>query len=199
MSGKTGSLNPSPVIAGEKDLTGKSETVNLHVNSCVVNSVLFVKGYPQKKGVNPSYCYHCQIIKCVKDVSCVDDLCSVNLVSQISHLLLQIYLHTGQIAPFFGEMGNPRDQRRLHPPFPVPAKFDQFTNCHKLLCKSPQEPLLAGGIASASDQKCSGTSSNSKIPEFLQQTIFSTQTQQLVKTYLGPEHLSKQLSKHRVV
>ena len=86
MSGKTGSLNPSPVIAGEKDLTSKSETVN-----CVVNSVLFVKGYPQKKGVNSSYCYHCQRTKYVKDVSCVDHLCSVNLVTYVPNVL-QIYL-----------------------------------------------------------------------------------------------------------
>ena len=67
--------NPLPV-------TSKSETVNLHVNSCVVNPVLFVKKYPQKKGVNPSYCYHCQRIN-VKDVSCVDHLSSVNLVRKI--------------------------------------------------------------------------------------------------------------------
>ena len=83
MSGKVQSLNPSPVVAGNKDLTSKSETVNLHVNSCVVNPVLFVEGYPQKKGVNPSYCYHCQRIKCVKDVSCVDHLSSVNLLTKV--------------------------------------------------------------------------------------------------------------------
>ena len=61
MSSKLESLNPSPVLAEKKDLsvTIKSETVNLHINSCVVNPVLFAKGYLQKKGVNPSYCYHC--------------------------------------------------------------------------------------------------------------------------------------------
>ena len=32
------------------------KTVNLHVNSCVVSPVLFVKGYPQKEGVNPINC-----------------------------------------------------------------------------------------------------------------------------------------------
>ena len=58
-------------------------TVNLHVNSCVVNPVIFAKGYPQKKGVNPSYCYHCQRIKYVKDVSCVDHSSSVNLVTNV--------------------------------------------------------------------------------------------------------------------
>ena len=81
VSAKLESLNPSPVIARKKDLTSKSETITLHVNSSVVNPVLFVKGYPQKKGVNASYCYHSQRIKCVKDVSCVDHLNSVNPVT----------------------------------------------------------------------------------------------------------------------
>ena len=40
----------------------------------------------------------------------------------------------------------------LHPPLLVQTQVDQVTNSHKLLCKSPQEPLLVGGIASASDQ-----------------------------------------------
>ena len=64
-------------------VSSKRETVNLHVNSCVVNIVLFAKGYPQKKGVNPSYCYHCQRIKYVKDVSCVDHLSCRNLVTNV--------------------------------------------------------------------------------------------------------------------
>ena len=83
MSSKLESLNPSPVIAGKKDLTNKSKTVNLHVNSCVVKPVLFVKGNQQKKGVYPSYCYHCQRIKCVKDVSYVAQSCSVNLFTNV--------------------------------------------------------------------------------------------------------------------
>ena len=81
----------------------------------------------------------------------------------------------GQIAPVLGEVVSPRGQSqsgnstqgRLHPPLPVLAKFDQVTNCHKLLYKPPQESLLAGGIASAFEQKCSGTGSNSKIPGVL--------------------------------
>ena len=68
------------MIDGKNELpvTNKRETINLHVNSCVVSPVNFVKGYPQKKGINPSYCYHCQKIKCVKDVFFVDHLISVN-------------------------------------------------------------------------------------------------------------------------
>ena len=83
VSCKLESLNPSPVIAGKKDLTSKRETVNLHVNSSVVNPVLIVKGYSQKKGVNSSYCHHSQRLKCVKDVSCVHHLSSGNLVTNV--------------------------------------------------------------------------------------------------------------------
>ena len=65
MSGKVDNLNSSPVIAGKKDLcvASKRETVNLHVNSCVVNPVHFVKGYLQKKGVNPVNCQNYTEIK----------------------------------------------------------------------------------------------------------------------------------------
>ena len=42
------SLNPSPVMARSKELTSKSETVNLLVNSCVANAHS-VTGLPQKK------------------------------------------------------------------------------------------------------------------------------------------------------
>ena len=50
VSFKKEDLNPSPV-------TSKSKTVFLHVNSGVAN-VHSVTGLPQKKGVNPNYCYN---------------------------------------------------------------------------------------------------------------------------------------------
>ena len=50
VSGKKKDLNPSPV-------TSKSKTVFLHVSSFVAN-VHSVTGLPQKKGVNPNYCYN---------------------------------------------------------------------------------------------------------------------------------------------
>ena len=55
-------LNPSPVVAKDKT-TSKSETVCLHVNSCVAN-VHSVIGLPQKKGVNPNYCPKYTEIRC---------------------------------------------------------------------------------------------------------------------------------------
>ena len=76
------SLNPSPLIAGSMDLTSKSQTVNSHVNSCVVNADSVI-GLPQKKGVIPNYCQNYTEIICVKDVSCVGHLSSVNLVTNV--------------------------------------------------------------------------------------------------------------------
>ena len=74
VSGKIG-LNPSPVMAKSRDLTSKSKTVNLLVNSCVPNAHS-VTGLPQKKGLIPNYCHNYTEIKYVKDVACVGHLSS---------------------------------------------------------------------------------------------------------------------------
>ena len=97
------------LIAGSRDFTSKSETVKLHVNSCVVNPVLFVKGYPQKKGVNSSYCYHCQRIKCVKGFSCVDHYEFCKSCQKCPNCCSRSTCR-GQIAPVLGELGSPRGQ-----------------------------------------------------------------------------------------
>ena len=75
VSGKNQDLNPPPV-------TSKCETVFLHVNSFVAN-VHSVTGLPQKKGVNPNYCYHHTEIKHVNDVSCVGHLSSANTLTNV--------------------------------------------------------------------------------------------------------------------
>ena len=80
-------LNPSRVVAKDKKLSSKSETVNLLVNSCVAN-VHSVTGLPQKKGVNPTYCHKYTEIKYVKDVSCVGHLSSANLVTNVTTVAL---------------------------------------------------------------------------------------------------------------
>ena len=76
------SLNPSPVMEKHRALTNKSETVFLPVNSCVAN-VHSVIGLPEKKGVNPNYCYNHTEIKYVKDVSYVGHLSSANTVTNV--------------------------------------------------------------------------------------------------------------------
>ena len=151
VSSKVDSLNPSPVLSGNKDLsvTSNRETVNLHVNSCVVSPVHFQR------------CFMCRLFELCKSNCCYRSTCR------------------GQVAPVLGEVGSPwgqpqrynSPQGRLHPPLSVLAKFDQVTHHHKLLCKSPKEPLLVGGIASAFKQKCSGTGSNSEISRVLQQFL----------------------------
>ena len=74
VSDKMKGLNPPPPV------TSKSETVLSHVNSFVA-SVPFVIGSPQRKGVNPVYCQSIRKINHVNDVSCVDHLSSVKIVT----------------------------------------------------------------------------------------------------------------------
>ena len=177
------SLKSSSVMAGSRDLTSKSETVNLPVNSCVAN-VHSVTGLPQKKGVNPNYCHNYTETKYVKDVSCK----SCHKCPNCCHRSTC----RGKTAPVLGKMGSSgfesqgsnSTQRGLH--------------CHKQLCQPTKTPPPFGGTVSAEEQKCSRTGNKPKIPGILQPAIFGTQTQQSVEPYLGPEHL-EHLSKHRVV
>ena len=83
VSGQTG-LNPSPVIAEDKKVT-----VTSHVDFCVANAHS-VTGLPQKKGVNPNYCYKYTEIKYVKDVSCVGHLSSANLVTNAPPIVVHL-------------------------------------------------------------------------------------------------------------
>ena len=70
-------------VAEVKDpVTSKSKTVILHVDSFVAN-VHSVTRLPQKKGVNPNYCYNHTEIKHVKGVSCVDRLNFAKIVTNI--------------------------------------------------------------------------------------------------------------------
>ena len=71
-------------------------------------------------------------------------------------------------------------QGRVHSPLPVLAKFDQVTHQRKLLCRSSQEPVPGGGIASAFEQKCCRTGNSSEIFIVLQPAFPGSQTQQPV-------------------
>ena len=62
-------------------------TLNLTVSSCVAHAHI-VTGLPQRKGVNPNACQMYTEIKYVKDVSCVGHLCSVNLVTNAQHAVI---------------------------------------------------------------------------------------------------------------
>ena len=72
-------------------------------------------------------------------------------------------------------------------PFRIRPKLTRYPTCRKLLCKSQQEELPAGGIASAYRQERSRAGTKSKVPGFLQQTIFSPKTKQQMEIYIRSE------------
>ena len=190
-------LNPSPVMAKNGDLSSKSETVNLLVNSCVGNAHP-VNGLPQKKGINPNYFHNYTEIKYVKDVSCVGHLSSANLVTNVPTVAIDspVGARLHQFWEKWEALGSsPRGsnstQRGPHPPLPVQTQFNQITNCQPTKTIPP-----FGGTVSAGEQKCSRTGSKPKLTGVLQPAFFGTQTQQPVETYLGPEHL-EHLAKHK--
>ena len=72
-------LNCAPVTRVDCYVTGNVETeTHLSVLSHVASRVPFAGGLPQKKGVIPE---HQEPIKSVKSVSCVDQLSSVQIVT----------------------------------------------------------------------------------------------------------------------
>ena len=89
----------------------------------------------------------------MNNVSFVDQLCSVKHVQNVQNVAQD--LPVGARLNQFEKLVKPwgPDQRGLYPPFPDQTKRDKVTNHHKLLCKSSQEPLPVGGIASAYGQK----------------------------------------------
>ena len=99
------------------------------------------------------------------------------------------------IAQFLGKMGGLRCQPQgyispqggIHPTLPVQTLPDQKTHSNKLLCRSSQEQLPVGGIASAVKQKCCRIGSKSPVPGLLQPVIPGSQTQQPVAPHLGSE------------
>ena len=84
-------------------------------------------------------------------------------------------------------------QGGIHPTLPVQTLPDQKTHSNKLLCRSSQEQLPVGGIASAVRQKCCRIGSKPSVPGFLQPVIPGSQTQQPVAPHLGSEQ-TKQIS-----
>ena len=78
-------------------------------------------------------------------------------------------------------------ERGLPPPLPDPAQTNKISHSRKLLCQSSQGQVSDGGITSAYRQKCSGTSSKSKVARVFQPTFSSSQTKQQVETYLRPQ------------
>ena len=132
----------------------------------------------QKKCVNLDSGLY-QEIKYVNDASLVDHLSSVknitNAQTVVPDLPVGAKLHqfwrkwaalgiSPKILAVIGESSVSSRRRKLHSPLPVLAKLNQVPYHHKLLCKSLQEPLPVGGIASSAfEQKCSRVGQKSRI------------------------------------
>ena len=186
-------------LIGKKDcfVTNTKETVRTSTvaSTLAVDHVHFSNGYPQKKGVDPYCCYLSQEMKHVNNVSCVGQLSSVKNVTNVPTVVpdLPVGVRLHQFWRKWAAQSFNSPQRRLHSPLPVLAKLVQVPNQNKLLCKSPQEHLPVGGIASAGKQKCNRVGQK---PRFLglYSRIFLTTT----VTYTVPQH-SKQIFEDRVI
>ena len=192
-------LNPAPVIAKNSKVT-----LNLNVDSHVAN-VHIVTGLPHRKGINPTFCQIYTEIKYVKNVSCVDHLSSVNLVNNAPHAVIDppVGARLHQCWEKWEALGSsPKVVTTLREgythPLPVQTPLNKVTYCNKQLPQCSQAVLPCRGTVSADKQECSRTGRKSKLIGVLQPAIFGTQTQQLVETGPGPEHL-EHLFKHRVI
>ena len=83
----------------------------------------------------------------------------------------------------FRSESNLNDQRGLHPPLSEPAKVNKGPHSRKLLWQSSQKPCSVRGITSAYRQKCSGTSTKTKLTRFLQPTLPGPEAQSTMETY----------------
>ena len=89
-------------------------------------------------------------------------------------------------------------QRGLHSTLSVQTLSDKKTHNNKLLSRSSQEQLPAGGIASAVKQKRCRIGSKSTVTGVLQPVIPYTKTKQPVASHLGSEQ-TKQLFENTVI
>ena len=69
--------------------------------------------------------------------------------------------------------GGSNFERGLPPPLPDPAQTNKVSHSRKLLCQSSQGQIPDGGITSAYPQKCSGTSSKSKVTRVFNRLFMS--------------------------
>ena len=185
-------------------MTSKSKTVFLHVNSCVAN-VHSVTGLPQKKGVNPNYCYSHTEIKHVNDVSCVGHLSSANIVTNVPTVVVNssVGARLHQFWERWEALGlSPKVVTILREGYTLPFRFRPNLTRSPTVINNYVNPQTQSHLLEAlyqlDEQKCSGTGSKPKLPGFLQPAIFCTQAQQPVETGSGPEDL-EHLPKHRVV
>ena len=166
------------------------------VNSSVVSRALFATGQLQKKGISPvpvnlkqssvikicEQCFVCRSLVFCHSCSKCPKCCSQSSCRDQTSKLLDKMVGAG-CKP--NSSSNPK--RGLPPPLSDPTQINKKSHGHKLLCKSPQEQLPGGGIASAYSQKYNRNRTKPKISRLLQPTISSSKTEQKVETYTGSE------------
>ena len=171
VSDKKKDLNPSPV-------TSKSETVFLHVNSFVAN-VHSVTGLPQKKGVNPNYCYNHTEIKHVNDVSCVGHLSSANTATNVPTVVINPPI--GARLQQFGEKwevlgSSPKVITILREGYTLPFRFrPNLTRSPTVISNyvNPQrQSYLLEALYQLTNKNCSQTVRKPKFTGFLQPPMF---------------------------
>ena len=147
VSDKMEGLNPPPPV------TSKSETVFSHVNSFVA-SVPFASGSPQKKGVNPVYCQSIREINHVNDVSCVDHLSFVKIVTNVPTVVtnLPVGARLQQFWEKWETLGSsPKVIRILREGYTLPFRFrPNLTRSPMVISKyvnSQRQSLLLEALA----------------------------------------------------
>ena len=172
-------------------------TLNLNVDCCVAH---IVTGLPQRKGVKPNACQIYTEIKYVKDVSCVGHLCSVNLVTNAQHAVIDphvgVRLH--QCWEKWEALGSsPKVVTTLREGYTLLFRFRPNLTRTPTVISNYHNPAKQSFLLEALYQLINKnrTGRKSKLTGFLQPAIFGTQTQQPVETGPGPEHL-EHLFKH---
>ena len=127
-------------------------------------------------------CFLCHsIVVCQSCLKC-PKCCSLSACRGPSSKILEKLVETGCRPESSSNL-----KRGLHPPLPGPAKTHKVSDCHKVLCQSPEEQLPTGGITSAYRQKYSRTGHKQNISELFQQTFPSPKTKQQVASYFRPQ------------
>ena len=171
-------------------------TLNFNVDSHVANAHI-VTGLPQRKGVNPTFCQLYTEIKYVKNVSCVGHLCSVNLVTNAQHAVIdpRVGARLNQCWEKWEALGSsPKVVTTLREGYTLTFRFRPHLTRSPTVISNYHNPTKQSFLVEALHQLIN----KNAVEPVQNQNSLGTQTQQPVETHPGPEHL-EHLFKHRVV
>ena len=152
---------------------------------------MFLNGLPQKKGVSPSVNLGNGLIKPVKDVFSVNLSPSAPPVTNVLSVVEGLPVGT-RLENFWQVLGPEgfESKSSIHPEGRVQPSFQSQTPSHQnpsdmeRICQSPQEQLLAGGIAFSPSKTSGRKSKGSILSRVLQQTLHCPQTKSKVAANL---------------